>query len=207
MNPSAIALVTSLALGLSGCAATLTGPAAEPCVKPGLILLTADEAQRCGVHIRDARRPEATMLPSRGPRDATAVIRPDAIKAYPLARSVDPFDPELMHEAHVVYRRETSPRWRLDVPASQQIMVGPRVTDGREEIQPLLDKELMSFLADERRARAENQKAITALFQAVDALSRQQQAVLRAQNSARAARDQATPPPGPSHDVPDGNAG
>ena len=84
-----------------------------------------------------------------------------------------------MHEEHAVYRRETAPRWRLDAPANRKILVGPQVTDGRQEIQPLLSKELTTFLADERRATEANQKAISALFQAVDALTRQQQAVLR----------------------------
>jgi hypothetical protein len=65
----------------------------------------------------------------------------------------------------------------LQAPAGQKLLIGPRQSDGRQELQPLLDKELTTFLSDQRRSTEANQKAIAALFQAVDALSRQQQAI------------------------------
>jgi hypothetical protein len=108
-----------------------------------------------------------------------------------------------MHEEHVVYRRETAPQWRLDAPAQQKILVGPRVTDGRQELQPLLSKELTGYLADQRRATEANQKAITALFQSVDALNRQQAELIRHEIGRKPAPAEPVPVERPSAPEPD----
>jgi hypothetical protein len=171
-------LVLAATMGvLAGCASSPSGSAThQPYVKPGLIMLTADQAERRGIELKPlADQPMAAALQA---LDSAAVIAPADVKVYTLGRAVDSVDTNLMHEEHVVYRRETTPAWRLNAPADQKILVGPRATDGRQEIKPLLDKELTTYLSDQRRATETNQQAIAALFKAIEALSRQQQAVL-----------------------------
>lgn len=172
MNAPA-AWVVFAAVAVAGCAhgnQPLT--AVEPAVKPGLIMLTADQAEQRGIDL------EATAATTAAPpeaHDVAAVILPADVKAYALGRQVDPGNPNVLHEAHVVYRRETSSRWRLQAPASQQILVGPRITDSRQELHPLLDQELNAYLGHQRRAAEASRQTVAALLQAVEALTRQQQ--------------------------------
>jgi alkanesulfonate monooxygenase SsuD/methylene tetrahydromethanopterin reductase-like flavin-dependent oxidoreductase (luciferase family) len=58
---------------------------------------------------------------------------PGTIKAYPVARYVDPSNPRIMHERHVIYRREEDEHWRLASNARQQILVGNLMSDSRQE--------------------------------------------------------------------------
>lgn len=47
-------------------------------------------------------------------RSETGAVRfPEKIKAYPLGRYADPNQRGVMHEAHTIYRVETTPRWNL----------------------------------------------------------------------------------------------
>lgn len=142
-------------------------------------MLTADEAAQRGIELRPAAAAAAVPAADLQPLDASAVTVPGDIKVYTFNRAADPADRDLLHEEHVVYRRETAPQWRLEAPVGQKILVGPRVTDGRGDLQPLMNKELAAYLADQRRATEANGKAIAALFQAVDAINRQQQALAR----------------------------
>lgn len=189
------------ALAAAGCSSSPSAAAArEPYVKPGLIMVTADQARRLGVEVEGASRaPEPPMPAELSRLDSAAIVAPPDVKVYSLNRSVDPADRELMHEAHVVYRRETSPRWRLDAPADQKILVGPRVTDGRQELQPMLNNEVTAFLAEQRRVAEANQKAIASLFEAVEALNRQQQSILRRELTP--ARKPASAPTEPERDA------
>lgn len=180
--------VAASVLTLAGCAEAPASSQHEPYVKPGLVVLTADQAAARGINVHapapqagPTGRSDQTALEAGGfdPLASDTVVATPDVKVYTLSREVDPADPTLLHEEHVVYRRETTPRWKLDAPAAQKILIGPRVTDGRQELRPLLDKELTSFLADERRATEANQKALAALFQAVDSLTRQQQELAR----------------------------
>lgn len=171
MNPSKSLLVACHALVLAGCVAGTTPPGQrEPRVKPSLVRLTPELARQQG----DVAGTASGSGTSRR-FDAGSVSTPDAIEAFPIGRTVDPADPDLMHERHVVYRRAKAPQWKLEGTVDAEVLVGPRLTDGRQELQPLLTKELTTFLGDQRRATESNQKAISALFQAVDALARQQQ--------------------------------
>ncbi|HVU35288.1 MAG TPA: hypothetical protein VHE61_17765 [Opitutaceae bacterium] len=162
----------------------------ESPVKPGLILLTPDEAEHYGLRLTPPS-PATRTREDGSPLDAASVIASTGVKAYALGRVADPTDPDLLHESHVVYRRETFPQWRLDPPVGERILVGPRVTDGRAELQPLLSKELTAYLAEQRKATEANQQAIAALFEAVNALNQHQQAVIRQQSESPAA----APPP------------
>jgi hypothetical protein len=49
----------------------------------------------------------------------------ESLKAYPVGRYVDPQDPDLMHEAHVVYRREAGASWNLNPNAPTVVPLGP----------------------------------------------------------------------------------
>lgn len=194
---------------LGGCATPAQQAARAPYVKPHLIMLTADQAQARGIKVAAApgtEQQQPVPLPAGiDALDASAVVTPAGVKVYTINRSVDPFDSEVMHEEHVVYRRETPPRWRLNAPTDQKIMVGPKITDGQQRVDPIADKELTTFLNDQRRVAQSQQQAITALFKAVDSLSRQQEALLRRelQNGATGEPDkepEATPPANPAAD-------
>lgn len=51
----------------------------------------------------------------------------EVVKAYPIARWVDPANKNMMHERSVIYRLERSSRWRLKPPAGQEdaTLLGP----------------------------------------------------------------------------------
>lgn len=62
------------------------------------------------------------------PFGSTADVRTgDVVKAYPIARYVDPADKRMMHERHVLYRLERPSRWRLKTPAGRNdaVLLGP----------------------------------------------------------------------------------
>lgn len=150
----------------------------EPYIKPGLIMLTADQAAERGIAVQPAGGGSTPLSAEIEALDESAVLTSPGIKVYTINRTVDPADRNLLHEQHVVYRRESAPQWRLHAAFDRRLNVGPSVPDGRQNLQPLLDKELATFLSDQRRATEANQRSITALFQVVDALSRQQQTVV-----------------------------
>ncbi len=51
------------------------------------------------------------------PRGETVNVRhPEVIKAYPVGRYVEPRKRAVMHEAHTIYRVESTPRWNLTRP-------------------------------------------------------------------------------------------
>jgi hypothetical protein len=186
-------LIFSVVGLLAGCrtASTASGRPG-PYVKPGLIMLTADQADARGINLTSAKEPEGPPLPKDlQPLDSSAVLIPGGIKVYTVNRYPDVGDRDILHEEHVIYRKEAAPRWRLDAPQGQKIMVGPRLTDGRQEIQPVLTKELDMYLAEQRRLTDTNQQAITALAQAVEALGRQQQKLIKASATASAKAEEA----------------
>lgn len=57
--------------------------------------------------------------------DSTSVRIPEHLKAYPAGRYQDPNDPDVMHEAHTVYRAETSPDWNTAPNAPTDLPLGP----------------------------------------------------------------------------------
>ncbi len=184
MNLSPTAPLVIVALAVSGClSSSESGMARGPYVKPNLVMLTADQAAQRGIKIEAAVPAKPPMPKGISVLDSSAVVAPADVKVYVINRAADQADPDLMHEEHVVYRRESSPRWRLEAPVEQKILIGPRITDGRQDLQPLLSKELSTFLTDQRRATEANQQAITALFQAVDAVTRQQETLIRRERS------------------------
>jgi len=49
----------------------------------------------------------------------------ETLKAYPVGRYVDPQDPNILHEAHLVYRKETGASWNLSPHAPTVVPLGP----------------------------------------------------------------------------------
>jgi hypothetical protein len=62
----------------------------------------------------------------------------DTLKAYPVNRYVDPRDPNMLHEAHLVYRKETAASWNLSPHAPTTVPLGPvlAVSDPAEKPAP-----------------------------------------------------------------------
>jgi hypothetical protein len=72
-------------------------------------------------------------------RNTQQVRHSESLKAYPVNRYVDPNDPNVMHEGHVVYRREVSGGWNLNPNAPTVVPLGPAlaVADGAKHPNPL----------------------------------------------------------------------
>jgi len=88
-----------------------------------LILLPAC-ATRKPVVVQMPPTMPATML---APPDVAAVRYPENVKAYSIGRYVDPNDPLVMHEAHTLYRVETTAKWNLHPNAPVDVPGGPVV--------------------------------------------------------------------------------
>lgn len=68
-----------------------------------------------------------------------SVHHTESLKAYPVNRYVDPNNPNVMHEGHVVYRREASGGWNLNPNAPTVVPLGPAlaVVDPARQPNPL----------------------------------------------------------------------
>ena len=97
----------------------------------GLVFLSACASQPRVVVVHE---PNPEQPPTHIPLQSEANVQiPGTIKAYPVARYVDPSNPRIMHERHVIYRREEDEHWRLASNARQQILIGNLVSDSRQE--------------------------------------------------------------------------
>lgn len=79
----------------------------------------------------------------------------DSLKAYPVNRYVDPNDPNVMHEGHVIYRREQAAGWNLNPNAPTVVPLGPTlaVADGARQPHPL-PAELEQKMAEQNQLMA-----------------------------------------------------
>jgi hypothetical protein len=157
---------------LAGCATS--NPSARlggPYVKPGLIMVTPDQAARYGPAERPVDAAPPVGVP---PLDTSAVLAAPGVRVYTFGRIQDAADPDLLHETHVAYRRETAPRWQMQAPADQQILVGPRITDSRQDFAPIKDREVEAYLAGQHARQQEDRQAIELLFKGLDTLTKQQ---------------------------------
>jgi hypothetical protein len=77
------------------------------------------------------------------------------LKAYPAGRYVDPNDPNVMHEAHTIYRREAGSDWNLNPNAPTVVPLGPvlAVADPAKEPTPL-PAELEQKMAEQNQLMA-----------------------------------------------------
>lgn len=79
----------------------------------------------------------------------------DSLKAYPVNRYVDPNNPQVMHEGHVIYRREQPAGWNLSPNAPTVVPLGPvlAVADGARQPHPL-PAELEQKMAEQNQLMA-----------------------------------------------------
>jgi hypothetical protein len=91
----------------------------------------------------------------------------ETLKAYPAGRYVDPNDPNVMHEAHTVYRREAGSDWNLNPNAPTVVPLGPvlAVADPAKEPTPLP--------AELEQKMAEQNQLMASLIEQNEALSAQ----------------------------------
>jgi hypothetical protein len=68
----------------------------------------------------------------------------EQLKAYPVGRYADPNNPEVMHEAHTLYRAEQSPRWNLNPNTPTVVPLGPAlaVADNSKQVVTITAAEL-----------------------------------------------------------------
>lgn len=91
----------------------------------------------------------------------------ESLKAYPVGRLVDPNNPNVMDEAHVVYRREAAADWNLNPNAPTVVPLGPvlAVADPAKEPNPMP--------AELEQKIAEQNQLMTSLIEQNEALAAQ----------------------------------
>lgn len=91
----------------------------------------------------------------------------ETLKAYPVGRIVDPNNPNVMDEAHTVYRREAGPDWNLNPNAPTVVPLGPvlAVADPAKTPNPLP--------AELEQKMAEQNQLMTSLIEQNEALAGQ----------------------------------
>ena len=122
------------------------------------------------------KKPSAAAAPPVAPVSGTEldqhnvekVRTGETLKAYPIGRFVDPNDPNVMHESHVVYRKETGTSWNLSPNASTVVPLGPvlAVADPSVQATPL-PAELEQKVAEQNQLMAtlieQNEALVTEL--------------------------------------------
>jgi outer membrane murein-binding lipoprotein Lpp len=166
-------IALSTGLFLAGCSSTPAyKSSAGPYVRPGLVMIPADQAHLYGIPLKG--RDEGQVPQNLPVTDSASVLIEVPPTAVQYNRYPDAGDPTMLHEAHIVYRRD-APRWNLKPSAGQQILVGPQITDGRGEVQPIASQELESYLREQRVAAQRQQQFLGQVGQAVGQLATQQQ--------------------------------
>ena len=92
----------------------------------------------------------------------------ETLKAYPVGRFVDPKDPNVMHESHVVYRKEAGASWNLSPNAPTVVPLGPVLAVADPAVQPNpLPAELEQKVAEQNQLMAslveQNEALVTEL--------------------------------------------
>lgn len=91
----------------------------------------------------------------------------ETLKSYPVGRYVDPQDSNVMHEAHVVYRKEAGSSWNLNPNAPTVVPLGPvlAVADPARTPGPLP--------AELEQKMAEQNQLVASLIEQNDALAKE----------------------------------
>lgn len=91
----------------------------------------------------------------------------ETLKSYPVSRYIDPADPNVMHEAHVVYRKEAGASWNLNPNAPTVVPLGPvlAVADPAKTPAPLP--------AELEAKMAEQNQLVASLIEQNEALTKQ----------------------------------
>jgi hypothetical protein len=89
------------------------------------------------------------------PHNVEKVRVGETLKAYPVGRFVDPNDPNVMHESHVVYRKEAGAGWNLSPNAPTVVPLGPVLAVADPATQPNpLPAELEQKVAEQNQLMA-----------------------------------------------------
>ena len=86
-----------------------------------LVCLSACATKR-PVRVQMPRSVPGTVIPSEG---TESVRYGENMKTYPVGRYIDPNNGLVMHEAHAVYRVETTAKWNLHANAPVRVLGGP----------------------------------------------------------------------------------
>jgi hypothetical protein len=103
--------------------------------------------------------PAAKVAPVAGTQmdqaNVEQVRHSDSLKAYLVNRYVDPNNPNVMHEGHVIYRREQAAGWNLNPNAPTVVLLGPTlaVAEGARQPHPL-PAELEQKMAEQNQLMA-----------------------------------------------------
>lgn len=91
----------------------------------------------------------------------------ETLKSYPVGRYLDATDPNMMHEAHVVYRKEAGASWNLNPNAPTVVALGPvmAVADPAKTPGPLP--------AELEQKMAEQNQLVASLIEQNDALAKE----------------------------------
>lgn len=91
----------------------------------------------------------------------------ETLKSYPVGRYVDPTDSNVMHEAHVVYRKEAGASWNLNPNAPTVVPLGPvlAVADPAKTPAPLP--------AELEQKMAEQNQLVASLIEQNEALAKE----------------------------------
>ena len=91
----------------------------------------------------------------------------ETLKSYPIGRYFDPNDPNVMHEAHVVYRKEAGTSWNLNPNAPTVVPLGPvlAVADPAKTPSPLP--------AELEQRMAEQNQLVASLIEQNEALTKE----------------------------------
>jgi len=177
-----ICMVPVAAFILGGC--THRAPSVTsrgPWIKPDLIRMTSEQAAQHGAALAE---PQVVPAQAQG-LDSTAVLRPAEVKVYSLGRYVDPADPELLHEAHLVYRREAGPAWVMQAGPAAQVLVGPRISASSSEVAPLREKELEGVLSALGRQVREDHEALEQITRLLETLNHKESRQPRPESARR----------------------
>jgi hypothetical protein len=122
-----------------------------------------------------ARPPAAVLAPEAAPVSGTDLDQHnlekmrvgETLKSYPVGRFVDPADPNVMHEAHVVYRKEAGAGWNLNPNAPTVVPLGPvlAVADPARTPNPLP--------AELEQKMAEQNQLVASLIEQNEALAKE----------------------------------
>ena len=91
----------------------------------------------------------------------------ETLKSYPVGRYIDPYDPNVMHEGHVIYRKEAGSSWNLNPNAPTVVPLGPvlAVADPAKTPAPLP--------AELEQRMAEQNQLVASLIEQNEALAKE----------------------------------
>jgi hypothetical protein len=120
-------------------------------------------------------KPEVAVVPTTAPVSGTDLDQTnlekvrvgETLKSYPVGRYVDSQDANVMHEAHVVYRKEAGSSWNLNPNAPTVVPLGPvlAVADPAKTPGPLP--------AELEQKMSEQNQLVASLIEQNDALTKE----------------------------------